>query len=187
MKPQVLLVDDDPLLLESLKRSLRKEPYNILCATSGEQAMSVLATQQIDLIVSDEKMPGMRGHELLTLVREQYPNTMRIMLSGQPSLDIAVRAINAGEIFRLFVKPCKEVEVALGIRAALQQRELIVQSQRLLRAAQHQKRSIQDLEEAYGSGVSRDESGVIELPEQSEDLEEILREIELQLGLEGPQ
>ena len=183
MIPQVLLVDDDPLVLEGLRRALRKEPYAIHCATSAEQALAMLATQHIDLIVSDERMPGMKGNQLLQVVREKYPSTMRIMLSGHPSLDVALRAINSGEVFRLFTKPCNEIELALGIRGALSHRTLLEQSQRLLRAARKQREAIQHLELACAEQIQRNEEGAILLSDESADILQILAEVEQELGI----
>jgi two-component system probable response regulator PhcQ len=73
----------------------------------------------VDVVISDEKMPGMSGSEFLSLVRQEYPDTIRIILTGYGSLESAIRAINEGEIYRLFTKPCNVIDLAITIRLAL--------------------------------------------------------------------
>jgi len=121
MRPQVLLVDDNPQLTEALQRLLRKEPYDILTANSADEALGIFAQQSIDVVVSDEQMPGMTGSEFLALVRCNYPDTMRILLTGQASLEATIRAINDGEIYRFLTKPCCKVDLSSAIQQALQQ------------------------------------------------------------------
>jgi response regulator RpfG family c-di-GMP phosphodiesterase len=102
------LVDDEPLITTTLKRVLRKEPYDICTANSGAEALQILARKPVDVIVSDERMPGMSGSEFLAVARQQYPDTARIILTGQANLEAAIRAINEGAICRFLTKPCKE-------------------------------------------------------------------------------
>ncbi|MFQ5580789.1 MAG: response regulator, partial [Nitrospiria bacterium] len=78
----VLFVDDEPRILEGLKNRLHKEPYTILLATSGEEGLETLENHPVDLVVSDEQMPGMCGSEFLTAVCREYPETIRITLTG---------------------------------------------------------------------------------------------------------
>jgi len=87
MSHKVLIVDDEPHVTEGLKRVLRKEPYEILTASSANQALSILDREAIDVVISDDKMPGMSGSELLSIVSLDYPDTIRIMLTGHASLD----------------------------------------------------------------------------------------------------
>lgn len=180
MNHVILLVDDDQAIIDGLKRSLRKEKYAIIHAQNGEQAKKLLATSKVDLIVSDERMPGISGTELLAFAREHYPDAMRIMLAGQPSLDVALNAINKGEIFRLFTKPCNEIDLALGIRDALRQRELVAQSRRLLVVAQEQQKRLRSAQ-SHDDSLRRGQAGVISIPEDSEDLDAVLREVEAEL------
>ena len=112
----VLLVDDDTNLLRSLARILRRQPaYRINTASCAEEAMSILKAHKIDLIVTDEQMPGLSGTSFLNWVSEHFPGMPRIMLTGQPSVDTAMRAINDGGVYRYFTKPCDTAELALGV------------------------------------------------------------------------
>src|SRR5438477_10649227 len=86
--PSVLFVDDDLSVLHALVRRMRKEPFEHRTATSGEEALGILARSSIDLIVSDMNMPGMSGMDFLTRVAREYPRCIRIMLTGKPTLDV---------------------------------------------------------------------------------------------------
>ena len=132
----ILLVDDEPNVTEALKRSLRREPYNILTATSGNQAMDLMNSNRVEVVISDEQMPGMSGSQLLSRVRECWPKTIRMILSGQATLEAAVRAINEGEVYRFFLKPCNPTDLTFTIRQALAHKRLEAQSRRLLREYQ---------------------------------------------------
>jgi len=138
MSHTVLLVDDEPHVLEALTRVLRKEAYRILTADSAEQAAERLQNQYVDLIVSDEEMPGMSGTEFLARVAEQYPDTVRIVLTGHPSLPAALRAINQGKVYQFLTKPCNEIDLAITIRRALQQKDLLAKSRDLLEVTRRQ-------------------------------------------------
>jgi DNA-binding NtrC family response regulator len=120
MTHTVLLVDDDPAVLDGLARALRREPYRILRAGSADEAARVLSSEPVDLIVCDEQMPGMSGSEFLARVAREHPQVMRIMLTGNPSLPAALRAINEGRVYHFFTKPCNEIDLALKIREALE-------------------------------------------------------------------
>ena len=105
MHCNLLLVDDEPNVPRSIRRALRHEGYNVFTANSGSEALSVLASQPIDVIVSDHRMPGMTGAELLTKVSEAHPDTVRIMLSGQADMEAVVQAVNEGSIYKFLTKP----------------------------------------------------------------------------------
>jgi two-component system, probable response regulator PhcQ len=81
--PAVLILDDEPKVLSGLKRALRKEPYDLLCATTAHEAFAILHERPIDVVISDQDMPGMTGTAFLAKVREVYPSTHRFMLPGR--------------------------------------------------------------------------------------------------------
>ncbi len=163
MKPLVLLVDDDPALTDALKRRLRKEPYTILEAHSGEEALKILSERDVTVVVSDENMPGMTGTELMGKIRLEYPRVMRIILTGNASLDAALRAINEGQIYRFLVKPVGKVEIMMAIRLAIEQHKLLEENERLRRMVKKQESLLERLErEAPGiTKVNRDADGAI--------------------------
>ena len=114
----LLLVDDESSILSALKRILRGENYRILTATSGEEALALLALHPVGVIVSDQRMPKMSGTDLLAKVRLMHPRTIRIVLSGYTGLDSLTEAINQGEIYRYLTKPWQNEELIEVIRAA---------------------------------------------------------------------
>ncbi len=122
MNHAVLFVDDETNVLAGLSRILRKEAYDILTATSAEEALGLLESHSVDVIVSDEDMPGMSGTELLACVARDYPEIVGIILTGHPTLPAALRAINEGNVNQFFTKPCNEIDLAVAIRQALKQK-----------------------------------------------------------------
>jgi sigma-B regulation protein RsbU (phosphoserine phosphatase) len=101
----VLFVDDEPDILSSLSRFLKREPYRKLIAESGASALALMDEAEVDIIVSDLRMPGMNGLELISEVKRRKPGTVRMMLSGSQDIDQIIEAINTGEVFRFIPKP----------------------------------------------------------------------------------
>jgi len=163
MEHTILIVDDEPFITEILTEALSREPYVTLTAGSAEHALSLLAQMQVDVIISDEKMPGMSGSEFLAVVRKKYPDTIRMILTGHGSLESAMRAINEGQIYRFFTKPCNVLDLAMTIRKAIQQNDLKKTIQRLLSAEKRQSVFIKTLEKQYPgiTKVNRDSRGEI--------------------------
>lgn len=128
----ILLIDDDVNILHGLARALRHQPYRIYTVTSGEEAQFVLKSHQIDVVVADEKMPGMRGGDLLAWIADQCPDVMRIVLTGHPTVETALRAINEGRVYQFFTKPCSPVELGIAIRKALEYAEMAKENRHLL-------------------------------------------------------
>jgi two-component system probable response regulator PhcQ len=131
MEHIVLLVDDDKNVLHGLTRALRCQPYRIYTAQSGDEAMWILKAHDVDVIVTDEKMPGMSGCDLMAWVAEHYPQVVRILLTGHASTETAIRAINEGSVYQIFTKPCRDLHLAVAIRKALEHRELVKEDFRL--------------------------------------------------------
>ena len=163
MQHTVLIVDDEPTITQLLKDALLNEPYRVLSAGSAEEALSIMAREQVDVVVSDEKMPGMSGSEFLSVVRQKYPDTIRMILTGHASLESAIRAINEGEVYRFFTKPCNLFDLAITIHHALKYKDLMQEFKRLLKTVKRQSAFIRDLEEEYPgiTKVRRDADGVI--------------------------
>jgi two-component system probable response regulator PhcQ len=144
MSHTVLLVDDEPHVLSGLTRTLHKESYTILTANSAEEAAGLLEDNNVDLIVSDEEMPGMSGTEFLARVARDHPDIMGIVLTGRPSLPAALRAINEGKVYQFFTKPCNEIDLAITIRRALEQKDLRAKSRELLDVTKRQSALIEE-------------------------------------------
>ncbi len=132
MTKKVLFVDDEPNVLQSIRRSLRKE-FDIDTAEGGEEALGKLnANGGYAVIVSDMRMPGMNGVEFLSQAKAQFPDSVRMMLTGNADQQTAVDAVNHGDIFRFMNKPCAPDELASAVRSGLRQHELITAERELL-------------------------------------------------------
>jgi CheY-like chemotaxis protein len=121
----VLLVDDDVNVLSALKRLLSHEGYRIITVGSAREGLEALATQSVQVILSDQRMPEMSGSEFLDRVRVLYPQTMRIILSGHADFESDVDAVNRGAIYRFFTKPWNDATLRGEIRAAFRRHALI--------------------------------------------------------------
>lgn len=117
----LLLVDDEPYILNGLTRIFHREGYRILTAGNGFEALELLATNRVQVIISDQRMPGMTGIELLSRVKELYPETRRIILSGYAELTTVTEAINHGAIWKYFTKPWPEDSLRKEVRQAFRQ------------------------------------------------------------------
>jgi two-component system, probable response regulator PhcQ len=182
----VLLVDDEPNITQALQRALRKEPLHFLTASSASEAERILDSVHVDVIVSDEQMPGMPGSEFLSRARTRFPNTIRMVLTGQASLEAAVRAINEGGIYRFFLKPVNPADLAITLRQALEHKRLEEQGRRLLREFQRQADALARLKRASDTimHVETDDQGAILIDEgdQEGSVPELLAEMERALG-----
>jgi len=145
MNHTILFVDDEPNILHSMGRAFRNQPYKTYTSRSAEEAISILKAHDIDLIVSDENMPGMSGTKLLAWVAEHFPDIVRIVLTGQPSVPSAMRAINEGGVYRFLTKPCDVVELGLIVSRALEEKEASKKSRELLESTLSQ---LEDAEQA---------------------------------------
>ncbi len=181
----VLFVDDEPNVVEGLQNRLHKEAYRILTATSAKEGLEILTRTRVDVVVSDEQMPGMTGSEFLAQVYKSYPETIRIILTGQASLEAAIRAINEGKIYRFLTKPCNAVDLSQTIRHALQMKTLTKESARLLSTARRQNEILSDLEKEHPgiSRINQTEEGEILLEESNYDVELLLKEINEEINL----
>ena len=119
-RPTVLLVDDEESILNSLRRLLRGQPYDVLLAGSGAQALEIMAAQPVDLVMTDARMPAMDGATLLAETHRLYPATSRILLTGYADLTMIIKAINEGQIHRYISKPWNDDELLLILRQSLE-------------------------------------------------------------------
>jgi two-component system, probable response regulator PhcQ len=150
MKPIVLLIDDDENVLCGLVRSLHTKPYQVLTAKSGDDAMLILKNHDVDVIVVDEIMPGVSGGDILAWAAENVPDTVRIMLTGNATTSIAIRAINEGKVYHFFTKPCDEVQLTIAIDKAIEHRALLTENRRLLYLNRHQFYELQQFSKKLG-------------------------------------
>ncbi|SFR67239.1 Type II secretory pathway ATPase GspE/PulE or T4P pilus assembly pathway ATPase PilB [Marinobacter daqiaonensis] len=140
---RILLVDDEPNILASLRRVFMRENYELLFAKSAAEALKILEQQPVELIMTDFMMPGMNGSELLRTVREHWPRTIRIMLTGHANTDAVMGSIKDGAVYRFILKPWNDDDLRLTIALALEQYELIQKTHQL---EQQNRKQGKDLE-----------------------------------------
>jgi diguanylate cyclase len=132
----LLLVDDEEDVGAALERLLRHDGYTILHANSGKQGLEILAQTEVGVVISDQRMPGMSGVEFLTQVKELYPKTIRIVLSGTGDFDTVTAAINQGAIYKFFTKPWDNDVLRVDVMEAFWRQELAQEKDQLLQQIQ---------------------------------------------------
>lgn len=146
----ILCVDDEVNVLRSLKRLLRNEGYRLLTATSGNEGLKLLEENEVHLVISDQRMPEISGTEFLARVKEDYPDAIRIVLTGYTEVDSITESINKGHIYKLLLKPWNDQSLRLEIKQALEQYDLIqankVLHQKIIQQNEELKRINENLE-----------------------------------------
>jgi response regulator RpfG family c-di-GMP phosphodiesterase len=140
----VLCVDDEPNILSALKRALRSTGCRILTAEGGRQAIESLSIETIDLVISDMRMPGMDGAQLLEQVSTRWPHIVRILLTGHADMNAAIAAINRGRIFRYLNKPWDDDELRNAVDQGLTVLTLKREKERLEALTQHQNTQLRE-------------------------------------------
>jgi len=131
---RLLVVDDETKVVEALVRQLDGDGYRIMTATGGAEALEILARQRVGVIVSGQRMPGMSGVEFFRKVKDLYPATARIILSGFNDIQTVTDAINQGAIYKFLNKPWREEHLRDAVREAFQRYELTLENAALGRA-----------------------------------------------------
>jgi putative nucleotidyltransferase with HDIG domain len=141
----VLFLDDEPNILKAIQRLLRNEPMRVLTATDPNEALDILRETPTQVVVTDQRMPSMSGVDFLSAVRDQHADVVRIMLTGYTEMNIAVEAINKGEIYRLITKPWNDDELRSTLRQAFDHHDLKTEIKRLNTVAREQNFKLQDM------------------------------------------
>lgn len=128
---RILCVDDEPNILSSLRRLFRAKGYQVFLAEGGKNGLKLLETEQIDLVISDMRMPEMDGAQFLERVRSSWPECVRILLTGYAEVSAIISAINRGEIHRYIAKPWDENDLLLIVQQALERKDLLDDKRRL--------------------------------------------------------
>lgn len=139
----LLCVDDEPDIVDNLFRTFRKG-YTVLTATSGEEALELLKAQPVDLIISDQRMPGLTGDEVLKAARTLQPEAIRILLTGYSDLESLVKCVNEAGIYKYITKPWEPEHLKLTVTRAIEHLDV----ERRLRMAADQ------LKDAYHDAVT---------------------------------
>ena len=141
----LLIVDDEENIVAALKRLLRRDGYHIVTAYSAAEGLQRLTEVDVDVIVSDQRMPGMTGVEFLRRAKELYPDTVRMVLSGYTELQSITDAVNEGAIYKFLTKPWDDERVRAHIEEAFRQKEMADENRRLHREVQQANQELADV------------------------------------------
>ena len=167
-KRTLLLVDDEENIVSALKRLLRRDGYHVVTASNGPQGLQRLAEHEVDVILSDQRMPGMTGVEFLRRAKELYPDTVRMVLSGYTELTSITDAINEGSIYKFLTKPWDDERLRMHIEEAFKHKEMVDENHRLGSAVQHANEELaqvnerlQKLLKAQHEQIHREETSLV--------------------------
>ena len=152
---KVLIIDDEQSVISSLKRTLRREEYQIFYANSAKEGLSILQREDISLVLSDQKMPDMVGTELLKIVKEKYPDTVRMLLTGCVEIAVAQEAINKGEIYKFIIKPWDNEDLKATIKLGIENYDLKQKNVKLLNQIQQQNVELMNFSKTLEDRVTK--------------------------------
>ncbi|MGO9145258.1 MAG: response regulator, partial [Desulfomonilia bacterium] len=141
----LLFVDDEENVLNALRRVFIEENYIILTAINGAEAISILEREQIHLVISDYMMPGMNGVDLLYRIKQRWPETIRIMLTGHADVQAIMGAVSNGAVYKFITKPWNDEDLRLTVSLAIQQYVLIQENKTLKEITNQQQAKIKNL------------------------------------------
>ena len=145
--PKILFVDDESNILQTVRRVMRKADIEIETSTSPKEALELVEKEKYAVVVSDQRMPGMGGVELLERVRTLSPDTIRVILTGYADVQASVDAINRGAVYRYLNKPWEDDDLRNTVRQAVDQYLLVQENRRLQELSERQNEELKDLNE----------------------------------------
>jgi DNA-binding NtrC family response regulator len=174
MRHTLLIVDDEEFVRNALVRALRNEDFDVISADGPKAGWDAMTSRPVDLVLSDFKMPRMNGLELLQRVREEFPDTIRIMLTGHADVETVIGAVNGGEVYRFLTKPWNDEELKLVLRLAASHLDSIRENRRLTNLVQRQADLIRRIEQKNPgiTKVARSADGAVVI--EDAELEEML-------------
>lgn len=143
----VLCVDDEEFILKAFKRLLRKEDFRILTARGGEEGLDILAREEVHIVASDQKMPGMSGSQFLARVRRKYPDAIRFTVSGYVDSDSIRSSILEGGIDRFLTKPWNKEQLVTSFGQCVEQFRIMERGRDLAAQSGMTAQTIQQLEQ----------------------------------------
>jgi len=152
----LLFVDDEDGVLAAMRRIFSDENYVLITVNSAAKALTIMESEQVNLILSDHRMPGMSGAELLKTVRERWPETIRIMLTGHADVNSIMGAVKEGAVYKFITKPWNDEDLRLTVSLALQQYVLLHENRRLKELTRSQQQKIKGY-----SGIFDENRGVM--------------------------
>ena len=163
MKYTILIVDDEELFIEYIQSVLSGKNYNVITASSGQEGLEILKKQSVNMVISEYKIPLMNGLEFLEKVRIIYPDILTIMVTDQPDIKLAIKAINEAGVYKFLLKPWDDIEFKNAIKKTLESLQVIKERDGLIRRVKTHEATLKDLEKRYPgiTKVERDQDGNI--------------------------
>ena len=163
MKHTILVVDDEELFIEYIQSVLSGKNYNVITASSGQEGLEILKKQSVNMVISEYKIPLMNGLEFLEKVRIIYPDILTIMVTDQPDIKLAIKAINEAGVYKFLLKPWDDIEFKNAIKKTLESLQVIKERDGLIRRVKTHEATLKDLEKRYPgiTKVERDQDGNI--------------------------
>ena len=163
MKHTILVVDDEELFIEYIQSVLSGKNYNVITASSGQEGLEILKKQSVNMVISEYKIPLMNGLEFLEKVRIIYPDILTIMVTDQPDIKLAIKAINEVGVYKFLLKPWDDIEFKNAIKKTLESLQVIKERDGLIRRVKTHEATLKDLEKRYPgiTKVERDQDGNI--------------------------
>ena len=153
-RPAVLVVDDEPQILKSLGDLLRRD-FRVFATDDGNEALDLLGRHDIAVLLTDQRMPGMTGADLLGQAVNSSPDTVRILLTGYSDIEAVIRAVNEGRVFQYVAKPWDPGELLALVTGAARYHALVVEQRRLLQRLDVAERDRAAQEQAAGALADR--------------------------------
>ena len=162
-KHSILVVDDEELFIEYIQSVLSGKNYNVITASSGQEGLEILKKQSVNMVISEYKIPLMNGLEFLEKVRIIYPDILTIMVTDQPDIKLAIKAINEAGVYKFLLKPWDDIEFKNAIKKTLESLQVIKERDGLIRRVKTHEATLKDLEKRYPgiTKVERDQDGNI--------------------------
>ncbi len=174
MNQNIAFVDDEPNVLESLKWVFKDEPYNTFTFQSPLEVLERIKKDEFAVVVADQVMPEIEGIKFLQMVKERWPSTVCIIMTAHADLQMAINAVNQGNIFRFVFKPWDIMEMKTAVKNAIDLYELKAEVRRLWQITKSQNRQLLDLNQKLKMKVN-------EQVREIQNTEEERRKLEIQL------
>jgi DNA-binding NtrC family response regulator len=164
-KSAILIVDDESSVISALKRTFMNDDIHIISAASGEQGLKMLEGARVDLVISDQNMPGMDGIDFVKKVRTTYPDILTIILTAHADIDNALAAINTAGVYKFIVKPWNGDELRMTVKRALELLEVTREKKALVEEIKTRDILLAELEDKHPgiTKVERNRDGAVVL------------------------
>lgn len=159
----ILIVDDEEMVLKTIKRILLGENYNLITARNGREGLAELRCHDVSLVISDQRMPGMTGVEFLEKVKINYPHILTILLTGHAEIATAVKAINEAGVYKFILKPLDPDDFRITLKRALESLDVMKERDFFQQKVKTHSVMLRYLENKYPgiTRVEKDENGFV--------------------------